>query len=444
MHTMTVTLRTVTPLFLGGARTVRVAGKESIEADARVPPIKSALRFWFRFAEGGRQGGSWQKVKGEEDRLFGGQERGVGVFRIRLSGTPPRVTPLPAVPPWYKEWPLSIMYMGYGCATRRKLDEKEKERRNKATPRIPTQVFEPARSFIDAGELFEFDLLFTADSQPDDRRKIYEALWLWTHLGGFGSRARRGWGSLQLIEPNAGHVPAPSSAGDCETLRKAIEKGIAEIIPDTPPTTAEYTHWFAGAKVLVPKIQSNWQESMKWIGDKFIAFRSNSTKFKVPRPGPGDHCWPDHDLLRNYLLPRGNGYVSPTNPPVRAVFGLPQNYGFGGLAQGSKAQNPNKATVKARFNTRRSDGSIAEEVIDRRASPLLIRLHPVQNGVAVVITVVPSTFLPKQNGGAEIRFEPVYDDPGKQNSLPIGHRPPIEHTAPPTDWQTLNQFLATL
>jgi len=41
METLTVTLKTVTPLFLGGAR-------QNEHAELRPPSIKGALRFWYR------------------------------------------------------------------------------------------------------------------------------------------------------------------------------------------------------------------------------------------------------------------------------------------------------------------------------------------------------------------------------------------------------------
>jgi CRISPR-associated protein Cmr1 len=434
MKTVTVKLRTVTPLFLGGA------AERSCEL--RPPSIKGALRFWFRFIEGARQNGDWRRVREEEQRLFGSMNTGIGTFRIRMT-RPSAVTGRFGVLQ-YREWPPEIGYMGYGPIELRRLTQAEKDAWKAAGK--STTVFEPKQDFIDAGCDLKFDLVFPSSAPEQDQVRIYEALWLWTHLGGFGSRARRGWGSLELLLP-ATFKPSPVTAKTGRELCDGLLCGINELIGTTPlASTPEYSYWFRDARILVPHVGQDWQGGMRWMGDKFIRFRSNATKFKFTFPPTGSKypCWTDHDLLRNYLLPPGKGFVRPPVAPMRAVFGLPQNYGFGDLARGSNAQNPNRAAVKARHTTQRPDGSRQEEVIDRRASPLFVRLHPVQNGIAVVITVVPSALLPRQNGLADIRFEPVYDDPTRRGVLPIGHHPPIEHVPPPADWKTLDDFLATL
>ncbi|MGH8546392.1 MAG: type III-B CRISPR module RAMP protein Cmr1, partial [Gammaproteobacteria bacterium] len=347
MPTMTVTLRTATPLFLGGAATTRIGRDEVIESEVRVPPIKSALRFWFRFVEGARQHGDWKKVKLEEDRLFGSSESGVGSFRIKLKSPLPSVTRLSSVPPNYDEWPLPIMYLGYGCVKLRRFTDADKEGRRKK--RLPTTVFQPARPFIDVGQNLSFEITLNRVARDADLQKLYESIWLWTHLGGFGSRSRRGWGSLQLVEPRQGFAPAPVDEKDLTTLKSEIENGITGMLSGTIPSDARFTHWFSGCRIVAPRIESDWEKAMTWLGSKMITFRSNYRDNRPPKTKSYPPCWSDHDLVRNYLLTAAGGYVKPTSPPKRAVFGLPQNYGFFSLSNGPNAQNPSKATITARW-----------------------------------------------------------------------------------------------
>lgn len=184
MHTLSITLRTVTPLFLGGGDTEGRGKDETIMTEMRVPPIKSALRFWFRFAEGARQDGDLGKVHQAEDRLFGSAGEGTGLFRVRLRRRRPIISPAKSDE---FEWSMQMGYLGYGPVGFKR-----------------GGGCEPKRSFIAPKQPIEFDLVFTKKATVSDVQRVYESLWLWTHLGGFGSRARRGWGSLAMEEPKSG------------------------------------------------------------------------------------------------------------------------------------------------------------------------------------------------------------------------------------------------
>jgi CRISPR-associated protein Cmr1 len=76
--------------------------------------------------------------------------------------------------------------------------------------------------------------------------------------------------------------------------------------------------------------------------------------------------------------------------PKRAVFGLPHNYFFSSIKQGDDnsldltAQNPESA---------------GQETDGRRASPLLVHIHPLKDGQFIAIqTLLPEVFLPQGVG----------------------------------------------
>lgn len=423
MHTMTVTLRTVTPLFLGSASPQM--------CELRPPSIKGTLRFWFRFAEGARQGGDVKAVKAEEDRLFGSSESGAGVFRLTLTDLLPKVTELRQVPESYREWPIEIMYMGYGCIALRKFgrnrDEAEREKERRRAAGLLTTVFEPCRSFIDAGELLTFRIMFNREVQPGDDQRIYHALWLWTHLGGFGSRSRRGWGSLVLQDPVLNLLPSPVSGRTKDEVQKSIAAGIASIMGNSNlPAKAEYTHWFGDARMICPFVGSSWEEAMIWIGNRLIAYRSNFSRKRFGPQGMKKYpCWDDHELLLKYLKPPPE-HRDPEAPPQRALFGLPQNYTF---SERSLPKGQNKGRVTATFKNEHGQ----DAAIDRRSSPLLVHFHPITGGVAVLVTFVPSQFLPSQS---QITFAHDFDDTAPYAPVPISVPFPSSN-----DWTPISKFL---
>ena len=75
--------------------------------------------------------------------------------------------------------------------------------------------------------------------------------------------------------------------------------------------------------------------------------------------------------------------------PKRAVFGLPHNYFFSSIKEGDNsldltAQNPESA---------------GQETDGRRASPLLVHIHPLKDGQFIAIqTLLPEVFLPQGVG----------------------------------------------
>lgn len=95
MHTMTVMLRMVTPLFLGGAAQV-ASGVETtpdgpvpvyrVPAEIRPPSIRGVMRFWFRafWGEGGSRG-----LREQEAQWFSSPDVGQSPIRMQWRGKVP-------------------------------------------------------------------------------------------------------------------------------------------------------------------------------------------------------------------------------------------------------------------------------------------------------------------------------------------------------------------
>jgi CRISPR-associated protein Cmr1 len=183
MHTMTVTLRTVTPVILGGAAEVPAGAEKTkgglvpifrVPAEIRPPSIRGAMRFWFRALWGE---GSDRGLREYEARYFGSTTTGQCPVRMRWHGN------ASASRPWHMGGSgMGIRYLGFTLDTHVKVDGQRVRR---------------IREYIEPG--YEFRLIFRS-SDLAALKVHWAAMWLLGHLGGVGLRSRRGFGSLTIRE----------------------------------------------------------------------------------------------------------------------------------------------------------------------------------------------------------------------------------------------------
>jgi CRISPR-associated protein Cmr1 len=153
VRTVTVTLETVTPLFLGGAE---------LRPELRPPAFRGALRYWLRAALGGVIGdNNFAGLHRLESAVFGSTDSGSPI-QIRRHGNP------------------------------RESEEKvlpHKEGRQAAS-----------RKAFSSGQTFKLSLSqFRSDDEPT-WQSACSALNLALTLGGVGLRSRRGHGTLRVIQ----------------------------------------------------------------------------------------------------------------------------------------------------------------------------------------------------------------------------------------------------
>ena len=211
MTTLHAKLRLVTPAFIGDAR--------QKPSSLRPPSIKGALRFWWRalawpraVAATSTEAEALRWLHEREAELFGvaakGDAGGQGAFLLRAES--------PDRPPKISDWPAprsSSAYLGLGL--------------------FPMKNYQD-RSAIREGVEFELELTFRPGSTDDDREEIRQALRAWGLLGGLGSRARRGFGSVQLLE-----IDRQSADGDRDAYESDVGKLLAPAAKvDDPPFTA--------------------------------------------------------------------------------------------------------------------------------------------------------------------------------------------------------------
>jgi CRISPR-associated protein Cmr1 len=331
-------LETVTPLFLGGA-------DPRGEPELRAASFRGALRFWLRALLGGMIGDkNLDALHQAEAAVLGSTETGASPVVVRihnLSGGAP--IPFSAI----GSGKQGLAYLFF--ATRGTQNE-------------------PERKAIPAGSSFELEVSLRAGAQDRDALpKAYAALWLLTHLGGFGARSRRGAGSLQVtrVQGNAPNSALPSLEIRASTPKQLqtelqeglskLRKGVGESTFVDCPSRFDVLHPNACKIWVVGKEFSYWEEALDAIGQRMQQFRNR-------RP-------PDYQNVKNAV--QGKGL---TQPVERAAFGLPIVFYYRSL-KGAK-------------------GTLEGERHDRRASPLFIHVTRLSNRkYALVLTFFQAQFL---------------------------------------------------
>lgn len=204
----------VTPCFLGGAN-------HEEEAELRLPSIKGALRFWWRalnysqIAKGAqkRNNGIIANLREKEGKLFGtsDQDQGQSSLIMRLSAKSQKPLEIKAPEILRDETGKKVgkgaIYLGYGVMN------------------IKAQLTRPCLKTP-----FEFTLQIGAKEQ-EHLKDVLPALKLLGLLGGLGSKSRKGYGSLNLIELKGYGIDnwqKPANENDYENhlrelLRPALE-----------------------------------------------------------------------------------------------------------------------------------------------------------------------------------------------------------------------------
>lgn len=375
MPRISLDIESLTPLFLGGA-------DPSGEPELRPASFRGALRFWFRTLYGGVIGiGDLNLLRKEEAETFGTTENGSPVI-VRLRGN--------ASSQPFSSYDSGVQYLFWSV-----IGPKRNQGRNCFPPNSQFTLTLQTRAGVDGDEPL---------------KRALAALWLLTRLGGIGSRARRGAGSLQITQLNhaesaglmqcLGLPDFKVRATTPDQLRGELATGLrrlrsligAQTVDSLVNPDFDVLHPDCCRVIVMRESWRTWSEALNDIGTRYKEFR-------IPHP-------PDLNI-RNALLGRGKNF----QPVPRAAFGLP---------------------IVFHYRDRRvPDGSLEGEDHDRRASPLMIRVARLANGkFAVVLTVFKATLL-----------DETYLDPEDYEQLklkPKGSAP--VYTAPP-DLSIIDRFL---
>jgi CRISPR-associated protein Cmr1 len=373
---ITATFLIVTPAFGGGV--------DPAAAELRAASIKGALRFWWRFL-------AWSEIGGSDSQahrlvrlryleaLFFGH---AGVSQSALSiWLEPRRTPLKInkINDVLRQEDgktvvgSSSRYLGYGA-----LEAFDSGSTGKRAGQLKRSCLQPGQGFT----------VHCRISRPNDDSSgdfvraetiFRRALRLFGLVGGLGSRARRGWGSLALhaLEGD-GPFTRPSTLDEySQALRTLLPKG-PDGLDECPPFTT------LGQKsridILIPDTTSA-LEALESMGAGMQRYRAWGHKEKVNGQQSEKNFKDDHDWSK----PPFGEESKKTFVPRRAVFGLPHNYG--------------------------QNSGVTPATKERRASPLMFHVHALASDWYIGVgLLLPARFLPgeekvrvKRNGVASER-----------------------------------------
>ena len=346
--------RLVTPTFLGGFdhQTERL----------RPSAFKGALRFWWRvlsYADLATRFPDDQallnELQAQEHRLFGsasvGDDDSSGQSRVRLRL---RWAEQPQAPrPMGKSDPLvrtgsvpGAIYLGYGL-----IDINGKL----------------VRSAWPAGAEFEVHLMVRSAGSAQEDDRLRRALQLLGLLGGIGARARRGYGSLAIMAyaDDDSVAQLPTNERDYASRLSKLLAPCAQVEREPP-----FSALNAGSRLETVCKASDPMALLDHIGRQMQRYRSWGYRGRVNHQDSEQNFDHDHQWFIDAL----GGNLRRT-APRRTAFGLPHTY---------YKKDAGGAQVVP-----------AHEDFNRRASPLLIHIHPTQHdGYIAVLCRLAGIFLP--------------------------------------------------
>jgi CRISPR-associated protein Cmr1 len=342
MNKVSLTLETITPLFL--------SGNDQNAVEFRTASIRGQLRYWYRALLGGAIVAYYhhpeklaEEISRREKEIFGTTDRGSRVM-VRVNEIAP-----------HSETRLSqrkfIQYLGYGL----------KERK----------AFSPGQKFrVDISLWKSSDVLESV---------VAATLWATLHLGNLGARSRRGFGSIGLADEASWGgltMKRPTSFGDLNSQLEGDLKSVVTAFekhtgnkyaqpPDLPPFSVLCPQYWK--LMLLNAAYASWEEALDSIGRTIREFREDRARGQHSRGSFSYYVTKDYDVVKGFF---GKGGAA---TPQGSIFGLPHQFQFSSTGE--------KVMIKGNGD------------IDRRASPLHIRVFRAGNKYYIGVQVFKSQFL---------------------------------------------------
>jgi len=377
MEKITVNLKTVTPVFLGGAL-------PNEKSEIRVPSIKAAMRFWYRAIDSDynkkadpAQNESW------EDKIFGSSSGGQAEFLLRAGGA------LEGRFSWDNkkyEKLNGINYFGYTL-----------------------NLGDNNRRFIPPGKDIALTLTFRKQPEMKIRRSILASLWLLGHIGGLGSRSRRGFGtvSLQSWDCNWDEIdqlPIANGEATFEDWVEVFQSGL-KIIKGWFPKKCEKDHtvicdntrYYLVRDASRNKSFDSWEMALNQAGAIMQGFR---LRWDLNDKQSDYHRVKSHLAYMDKNVQKVHTKIKPaklTSAPKRVAFGLPLTFRYGSLKyqKTDKEGNPKfrkngKPDYKTPTTTFQGVGDY-----NRSASPIHIRIIEVGDMCYPLFIRIDAPLLPE-------------------------------------------------
>ncbi len=390
MDKLTVTLKTVTPMFLGGSN-------PNDTTELRAPSIKGALRFWYRAIDplyNHKVEPSDPKSPTWEDKIFGSTEHGQGAFLLSIQHDHPvkgdnnwdddRYKALnmlhPEIPASLpqsevRKWTLNgVRYLTYSI-----------------------NMGDNRRKFIGPGNRICFCCLFRRNLESGLRQKakkaIFSSVWLLGHLGGLGSRSRRGIGTVALEDwkwndSDVTNLPLVHQQKTTESWLTEFTRG-KDILKGWYTQQRNPDHSVFGKNTSFYLYQDgqvarrvNGTDFEAWelaLGDAGVTMQLFRQRWKLDSPASDYHQIKAH-LAQLYPKAPAMG-INPSlleAAPERAAFGLPLTFRYESLKY-QKTNRDGTPKFKTRYGKTVPDYEVPETTFqgieyDRSASRIHLRI----------------------------------------------------------------------
>ncbi len=359
MKSINFTVKTITPTLMGGG-----FGQND---DIRPSEIKGMMRYWFRAVAGVVVGDDIKALKLLEEKVFGSQER-KSPFRILIINKKLKYLDKNSSEFQFSNKMNGLIYLGIGNVLF-KYDRKTKS----------FKFNDEKINMIAPNSTFSVKFLFSPSLRPEIKRLIALSFYLATVFGGFGLRARRGFGSWQIVKSNVKIQDLEFNEYIEKDIRRAVELSINNInsltdkrgnlnkLPNIP-VLKEVCYKFSQ----INTNHRNWEDLFYNFGAYYRGYRENPDT-----PQKSDFSkkhTKDYDDILDFV----NGDIK--NLKLRnPVFGLNIQY--------SSSSNRNfKASVILK----------GKEIL-RRSSPMFVSVKEIDGALSLNLSVFYSKFRPENS-----------------------------------------------
>lgn len=396
LASFTLALKTFTPI-LGGGPVARSPDLPSVDI-IRVPTLRGHLRFWWRALYGHAYVGRDAEALARREReLWGGMGRakkGPGDDEARAWRSRVELRVLDVHPEGEDTKPINLgTTAGYALWPARKGKNEQAD--------IPRWA--PGLQFT----------LEVIAPEGEDMAQVRNAVRAWILFGGYGSRGRRGCGSVCLASSGPHAAEWLPASADRASLRRLFGD-VPLFAPEQAADACDMpllrgARLFRGNAGTKPRDGSEvWLIALKWLrefrqGTEPAPAGSAERVGIARKPGEGNRAgrsnWPEADKIRRFARPSGKdsrgGFASRSEgnayPEVhaprpqhsataawpRAGFGLPIVFHFQQKRRedGEYYQPKEPEDIQLQWE---AGGS--EKLMDRLASPLIVKALPLADG----------------------------------------------------------------
>lgn len=362
MERLEVTFKVITPLFLSGAN--------QAQAEFRLASLKGAMRYWYRALD--------PNYRKREAEIFGGTGKGEGQAKFLLRWEP-------------VEWEQKMWDKDEFSGSRKETVDKSMTGIIYLSYSMDLTVkkVRVQRPYLLPGTEFTILLLFR-DTTAEMRKAVLGALWMLGHVGGLGSRSRRGLGTIALKDwnlltsgswPELNELPIAHKAETLEEWRRFFKEGI-QVLNSWFGSSRKVTHTVLDNNcrfLLVDKAftkengYEGWVHALNHAGQLMQDFR---LRWEPDYTNVKQHiCALD---TRTAMLNKDVKPIPMRVGPQRAAFGLPLTFKYTSL------KGCNKITFQGTRKYHRS------------GSPVWIRVIEIGNEYYPFFAFLSSPLLPPQ------------------------------------------------